>query len=331
MSIAALRAHRLRAGVAAAIAAAAAAGAAAPAHAETAMLSAVYWDTARERWRDAATTPYDAGKIAAYDYADAAVVFAYQDRGPTLAGEFTGSNLKPNFAYQVKLNGKPGYFWGAEGDDLANERIGFAGRWWLNKVDKATETVVGGWNSNDAEYVAWRDQGFTDGVYDYVFEGYLLFAYLVTDPDGQVAQDAAVDSSFHVLWKTMQRTPGSNDSPPTAHSFVVDGASDWYASSQSDEVRSIYAEWEPTRALPGELALPVGSYGVRLFLTEESFHESAGSPASGSWATVMTHDDVRFVIGAPVPALSTSGWLVLSLALIWIGANRSRSGRTLLR
>jgi hypothetical protein len=88
-----------------------------------------------------------------------------------------------------------------------------------------------------------------------------------------------------------------------AHVFVVDGGSDWYASSQPAETRSLYAEWEPTRALPGELSLPVGSYAVRIFLTEESFHENAASPPSGRWATVMIHDDIRFAISPP-PACS---------------------------
>jgi hypothetical protein len=305
---------------AAAVAVAVVAGAPTAACAGTAVLSAVYWDAGNQRWRDAPTTAYDVQKIASYDYASATVVFAYQDHAPTMGGRLTGSNLKPNFAYQVKLNGKPTYFWGSEGDDLANERIGFAGRWWLNKVERATGTVVGGWNSNDAEYVAWKAQYFTDGVYDYVYEGYLLFAGLATDEDGQVAQDLTVDSSFHVLWKTAQRTPGPNDAPPILHTFVVNETSDWYASSQADEVRSIYAEWESTRALPGELALLAGSYNVRLFLTEESFHESAGSPPSGSWATVMTHDDVQFAIAAPVPVLSTCSLALLWLGLVWAGA-----------
>lgn len=327
MLFAPLGAPRLLLGLAAAVASVAVAGAPTAAYAGTAALSAVYWDAAHQRWRDAPTTPYDDGKIATYDYASATVVFAYQDHGPTIGGSFTGSNLKPNFAYQVKLNGKPTYFWGPEGNDLANERIGFAGRWWLNKVEKATGTVLGGWNSNDAEYVSWKAQDFTDGVYDYVYEGYLLFAYLVTDEDGQVAQDLTIDSSFHVLWKTAQRTPGLNDAPPTMHTFVVNGASDWYASSQLDEVRSIYAEWEPTRALPGELLLPAGTYAVRLFLTEESFHESAGSPPSGSWATVMTHDDVQFVIGAPVPALSTCSLALLLIGLAWTGAKALAGSR----
>jgi hypothetical protein len=307
-------------GLAAAIAAVAVAGTPTTAHGGTAALSAVYWDAPHQRGRDAAATPYDVGQIASYDYANATVVFEYPDRAPSAEGRLTGSHLKPNFAYQVKLNGKPSYFWGPQGSDLANERIGFAGRWWLNKLEKATGTVVGGWNSTDAEYVAWKGQNFTDGIYDYVYEGYLLFAYVVTDEQGQLAEDLIVDSSFHVLWKTGQRTPGPNDSTPTAHTFVVDAASDWYASSQPDEVRSIYAEWEPTRALPGAISLPVGTYAVRLFLTEESFHESAGSPASGSWATVMSHDDVRLAIVAPVPALSTNLLTLLWLGLAWTGA-----------
>ncbi len=328
MLLAPLGTPRLLLGLAAAILSVGVAGAPTAAHAGTANLSAVYWDTAHQRWRDAATTPYDAGKIASYDYASATAVFAYRDQGLTLAGNFTGSNLKPNFAYQLKLNGKPSYFWGPQGDDLANERIGYAGRWWLNKVEKTTGILVGGWNSNDAEYAAWKAQGFTDGVYDYAFEGYLLFAYLVTDQHGQVAQNLVVDSSFHVLWKTAQRTPGPNDSVPSMHSFVLDGASDWYASSQPDEVRSIYAEWEPTRTLPGELSLPAGTYAVRFFLTEESFHESAGSPPSGSWATVMTHDDVEFSIAAPVPTLSTLGLALLLLGMVWTGT-KALTGRGL--
>jgi hypothetical protein len=324
-------APRLLLGLAAAILSAVAAGPPTAAHAGTAALSAVYWDTANQRWRDAATTPYDVGEIASYDYASATVVFAYPDQAPAFGGALTGSNLKPNFAYQVKLNGKPNYFWGSEGDDLANERIGFAGRWWLNKVENATGSVVGGWNSNDAEYLAWKAQSFTDGVYDYVYEGYLLFAYLVTDEQGQVSNDLTLDSSFHVLWKVAQRAPGPNDSAPTAHTFPVNETSDWYASSEADELRSIYAEWEPTRALPGELALPTGTYAVRLFLTEESFHESAGSPSSGSWATVMTHDDLQFTIAAPVPAVSTLGLTLLMLGMVWAGAKALRRTRLRIR
>jgi hypothetical protein len=294
-----------------------AAGSTTTASAGRVSLSAVYWDSGHQRWRDAATTPYDEVEIAGYDYETATVVFDHLEQGPTIRGTLTGSNLKPNFAYQVKLNGKPTYFWGSEGDDLANERIGFAGRWWVSRVDLETGAVVDGWNSNDAEYLDWKLRDFTDGVYAYVYEGYLLFAYVVTDEEGRFQEELALDSSFHVLWKLAQRLPGPNDSTPSVHRFVVNEASDWYASSQPDAVRSLYAEWESTRALPGELSLPAGSYAVRLFLTEESFHESADSPSSGSWATVMTHDDLRFVIVAPpVPALSPLGLALLLVSLL---------------
>ena len=291
--------------------------AAGAAHAETASFSAVYWDLGNQRWRDTATTPYEAGTIGSYDYANATVQFEYFEWGPTLTGVLTGSGLKPNFTYQVKLNGKPSYSWGAAGDDAANEQLGFAGRWWLTQVEKSTGSTVNGWNSNDAEYALWQSRSFTDGTYDYVFEGYLLFDYVMTDAAGDISQTLTVDSSFHVLWKTTQRPPGSNDSDPVAHVFVVDGASDWYANSQPGETRSLYAEWEPTRAFPGELSLPIGSYVVRIFLTEESFHETTTPPSSGRWATVMTHDDLRFTITHEVcptwicPAGMSSGWRVI--------------------
>ena len=277
--------------------------AASVAHSETALFSAVYWDLGNQRWRDTAATPYQAGSIGSYDYASAAVQFEYAESGSALSGVLTGIGLKPNFTYQIKLNGKPSYFWGAAGDDAANERLGFAGRWWLTQVEKSTGSAVGGWNSNDAEYLSWQSLGFEDEDYHYVFEGYLLFDYVVTHAAGDVSKTLTVDSSFHVLWKTSQRPPNSNDSDPEAHVFVIDGSSDWYASSQPDEARSVYAEWERARALPGELSLPVGSYAVRIFLTEESFHENATSPPSGRWATVMTHDDLHFTI-TPPPACS---------------------------
>ena len=269
------------------------------ANAETASFSAAYWDVGNQRWRDTATTPYDADPIGSYDYATATVQLEYSESGPVLTCALTGSGLKPNFTYQVKLNGKPSYSWGAAGDDTANERLGFAGRWWLGQVEKSTGNIVGGWNSDDDEYLLWKSRGFEDDTYRYVFEGYLLFGYVVTDAVGDVSRTLTVDSSFHVLWKVSQRPPGSNDPDPVAHVFVADGTSDWYASSRPDETRFLYAEWEPTRALPGELSLPVGSYAVRIFLTEESFHENTAPPSSGRWATVMTHDDFRFAITPP--------------------------------
>ncbi len=183
------------------------------ANAETASFSAVYWDVGSQRWRDTATTPYDVDPIGSYDYATATVQLEYSESGPALTCVLTGSGLKPNFTYQVKLNGKPSYSWGAAGDDDANERLGFAGRWRLSQVKKSTGSVVGGWNSDDDEYLLWKSRSFEDDTYRYVFEGYLLFDYVVTDAAGDASQTLSVDSSFHVLWKVSQRPLGDCHDP----------------------------------------------------------------------------------------------------------------------
>ena len=57
----------------------------------------------------------------------------------------------------------------------------------------------------------------------------------------------------------------------------------------------IYAEWEPGRALPGELALPVGPYLCEFILTEESFHQSG---LGGGWASAMGVD-IQFAVALP--------------------------------
>jgi len=260
--------------------------------ADTANLGAVYWDLANERWADIAFNPFADARRTAYDYANATVTIVYASSGPTFTGRLTASGLKPNFAYQIKLNGKPKYYWDDHGDDWANEQIGYAGRWWVSRIVHASGANAGGWNSTDAEYEQWKAIGFTDGVYDYVFEGYLLFTCFVTDAAGAATLDFALDSSFHVLWKTSQRAPGAHDSAPAPHRVVASSTSPWYSASYPTTQVGIYAEWQPDRALPGQCALPVGLYNARLFLTEESFHQ-------GSWATVMTQDSVTFLVTTP--------------------------------
>jgi len=259
--------------------------------ADTATLGPVYWDTLNERWLDIAGNPFANTQRPSYDYANATVTIVYAASAHTLTGTLTASGLKPHFAYQIKLNGKPRYYWGDQGDDWANEQIGYAGRWWVSKIVHATGIKVGGWNSSDTEYERWKAVGFTDGVYDYVFEGYLLFAYFVTDANGNATLPFALDSSFHVLWKVSQRTPTASDSAPTLHTVVASSTSPWYAMTYPTAVVGIYAEWQQGRALPGQCVLPVGLYSLRLFLTEESFHE-------GQWATVMTHDAITFLVDA---------------------------------
>jgi len=251
----------------------------------------VDWDEGCHRWRDIATNLYASDRKAVYAYADAVVTLEYEEGAPTFTGILVASGLKPNFAYQIKLNGKPEYF-GDDGDDWANEQFGRLGRWWARQIRKSDGAIVKQWRSDDEEYDRWKAQAFADGVHDYVFEGYLLFDYLVTDAAGAASKPLQLDSSFHVLWKRSQREPGPSDSTPTPHSIVVQGESDWYGQDRPTQEVELYAEWEPGRARPGELALPPGRYNVQLVLTEESFHER--EPESGSWATVLAAENVVF-------------------------------------
>ena len=89
---------------------------------------------------------------------------------PPLKGHWWPQELKPNFAYQVKLVGKPTKVWGAGGDDWANEQIGYAGRWWRRQPNPG--------NANDADYEAHKDDP------SYIYEGYLLFDFFVTNEQG---------------------------------------------------------------------------------------------------------------------------------------------------
>src|SRR4030042_325985 len=73
------------------------------------------------RWRDAADQLYSESYRTGYNYTQANVAVTYDTAAPTLRGTLTATNLKPNFAYQLKLAGFPG--------TAANERIGLAGRW----------------------------------------------------------------------------------------------------------------------------------------------------------------------------------------------------------
>lgn len=265
-------------------------------------LQPVSFDDPYQRWRDIATTLYSSAQRTAYTYAQAAVTVDTVDSEEILTGTVTASGLKPNCAYQLKLNGKPSLWYVTAGDNWSNEQIGYAGRWWMKQVDKGTNNVVSERNSTDAEYESYRDSPtpFTDETYDYVFFGYLLYGYVVTDAAGAVSDTFVLDSSYHVLFKTTQATarPGI-DSVPTTHTVVASRKSAWYDRNYRATNVGIFAEWQSDRPLPGDLRLPSGDYNVALYLTEESFHETA--PYSGSWATVMSAEDFSFTISASVP------------------------------
>jgi hypothetical protein len=238
---------------------------------------------------DIADFLYSDGYRDNFTYDQPTVTLTSCDISNTFTGTITAFGLKPNFAYQIKLVGKPQKAWGEDGDDWANEQIGYAGRWWRKQPDPG--------NSDDADYEAHKDDP------DYIFEGYLLFDFLVTDEQGSATLKVYADSSFHVLWATHDSTgdgdghrdPGLNDSPVRYTDFIASPTThpDAYDLNYGAARVGIYAEWQSDRDPPGEIALAPGDYNCRFILTEESFHQS---DLGGGWASVMGRDDVQFIV-----------------------------------
>jgi len=110
------------------------------------------------RWLDVADQPYSASYRTVYDYSDAQVELNYPTITPYFQGTLVAQNLKPNFVYQVKLEGISGA--------SENECIGLSGRWWeeewngsawingKNLNDKGDGTAP---NPNDEVYFSHRD------------------------------------------------------------------------------------------------------------------------------------------------------------------------------
>jgi len=242
------------------------------------------------RWMDIADNLYSSSYQGTFDYSHPIVTLSYADVSNSFSGTLTATGLKPNFAYQMKLVGKPTSGWTTGGDDWTNEQIGYAGRWWRKQPNPN--------NTNDADYDAHKDDT------DYIFEGYLLFDFFVTNEQGAATVDFAADSSFHVLWATYGSTgdgtghgnPGSNDSAVRYYDFTA--SSTPYDTDYGSANVGIFAEWESDRALPGELVLPNGEYNCQFILTEESFHQSG---LGGYWAGAMGYNDVQFTL-VPIPS-----------------------------
>lgn len=240
------------------------------------------WPDAPFRWRDIAGNLYAAAYQDTYLYDDASVAITFEScQDSVFSGHLSGASLKPNFAYQVKLVGKPEGVWGPDGDDATNERIGYAGRWWRMTPNPG--------NSTDEDYEAHREDP------DYVFEGYLLFDFFITDSLGSAEAAFVTDGSYHVLWWEHQRAKGPCDSP-VLWSTVVGHAGDVaYDGDVGPLDVGVYAEIE--RLCDGETKLPAGAYNCRFILTEESFHQSG--EGEGYWASVLKCDTLAFELGGP--------------------------------
>ena len=242
------------------------------------------------RWRDVADQLYRAYYRSNYNYTQASVQVAFDAVENPLCGTLTAINLKPNFAYQVKLVGIPG--------TLANEHIGLAGRWWQEVWNGTAWTDGQNLNNkgdgsfpnpNDQVYFQRRDQmdptSPTGSQYRYT--GYLPFAFFITDNEGNALLEFETGSSFHVFWKTSQREPSPGDGPVTSATFDADESLAYHDTGGDDyplKSVDVYGEWE--RLPMGEVPLQPGDYQAQIILTEESFHGSGGSYA-GNWAGAM--------------------------------------------
>lgn len=242
--------------------------------------------TGSYRWLDVADQAYSTAYRTSYNYTQATAQVTYSKRGSILLGTLTATNLKPNFAYQLKLVGTPG--------TDANERIGLAGRWWQetwngtawangqNLNNKGDGSFP---NPNDQTYFSTRDilDSTSPTGKHYRYTGYMVMDYFITGSSGNASVNFEVDSSYHVLFKTSQRTATPSDGPIKTATFNphIGGA---YDIDYGSATVSIFGEWE--RLPVGGVYLQPGDYSCQIILTEESFHGSGGTYA-GNWAAAM--------------------------------------------
>jgi hypothetical protein len=280
------------------------------AHANTSVSMIPASPSGSYRWLDVASQAYGTNYQQTYAYSQATVNVAFDTSGSTLRGTLTATNLKPNFAYQLKLEGTPG--------TADNEKIGYAGRWWQEEWNGAA--WVNGQNlnnkgdgsspnPNDDTYLDRRDiQDSTSPTgHKYRFTGYLLFDYLITDSNGAATLQFETGSSYHVLFKTTQQSNTASDGPTKTATFGPTSPPA-YNTVYSSTTVSIFGEWE--RLPPGQVNLQPEIYNCQMILTEESFHETAA--LAGSWAGAMTAN-INFSITPtfPVPEYPLAGLAVL--------------------
>lgn len=260
------------------------------------------WPSARERWMDISSDAnhqfnaflgLDANSSQSYDYPSHAQVRLTFDAAPSVpyfVGRIDATGLKPNFAYQLKLAGKPvrgTRGWGAYGDDVANERIGYAGRWWCDSYH-ATQT-----NFDDTHYVDYYKNaapGTEHNIY-----GYLFMGDFVTDHFGAAHVNVNGHYSYHITWADWQ-----GGSTVLAGTFPVNGgliSSNppiyyGYGSAAPNASVSLYYEYEAVRSQAQGVTLPPGTYHCRLLVTEESFHSS--DTYGGFWKTVLGSEDLQY-------------------------------------
>jgi len=247
------------------------------------------------RWLDIANQSYSSSYRNSYNYTQASVLVKYEEICDVLQGYLNATNLKPNFAYQLKLSGISG--------NPSNELIGLAGRWWqeewngtswsngqnLNNKGNGSSP-----NPNDILYYARKNITNTTSPtgLKYRYTGYLVFDYFITDEYGNATFNFEVNSSYHVLWKRSQRTHTDDDGPVKSSTFDANTSSPAYNIDYPLQTVDLFGEWE--RLPVGGIFLKSGYYSAQIVLTEESFHGDGGSYA-GNWAAAMGNN-IQFTI-----------------------------------
>lgn len=248
------------------------------------------------RWMDVADQAYSSDYRDSYHYSQAAVKVTHSRFGNTFSGVLIAQNLKPNFAYQLKLVCTPG--------TVDNERIGLVGRWWQEIWDGSAWSD--GWNlndkgdgsspnPNDITYFARRhiEDSSSPTGYHYLYTAYLVFDYFITDSNGDAMLNFETGNCYHVLWKTSQRGHTADDGPVKTVIFDPDPSEEAYDTDYPSTTTNIFGEWE--RPPMGEVQVSPGDYSCQILLTEESFHSWLGDPLEGNWAGAMSAD-ITFTI-----------------------------------
>jgi hypothetical protein len=229
------------------------------------------------RFKDIGGQAFSSTFISNFSYSNASVTVTLSDTTDLfLSGKIKATGLKPNFAYQLKLASRstkaaqtPEEL--ALLDDVTNERLGRQGRWWRYAPNPG--------NAKDADYDADKDK---EG---HIYGGYMIVGFFITDANGAIDTTFEGSNSLHVLWRNDQRPPSPNDGPLKTVTLPDTSGNTAYDTTLAARTLDVYGEHEPTRALPGKLAMPLGHYRCEFNLTEESFHD--GGLLGGQWATAM--------------------------------------------
>ncbi len=266
------------------------------------------WPLAYQRFMDIDDTPFSAEFERTFSYRRARVSLSYDSAPQTafFSGKISARGLKPNFAYQIKLVGKPVFGargWKSAGDDFANEALGRAGRWWKD-FNVTTRT-------NNADEVFEQLYQTPPDAEKATVYGYLFLGIVVTDQKGRAEQIFSGDESYHITWQDKQS--GSKD--VIAGDYPVQSSAPFYGYGAPITPKTVRLWHEYEAGRPAPVRLPDGDYNCRLLLTEETLHNSDFEGKGGFWRTVLgtegfdrrgrpdrnPSNDVRFRIGAAKP------------------------------